>query len=54
MQMKDFLVDQSLIELTVHRTVVLPLSCYETTIYQNINGYIPLHCLVRTIYMIPS
>ncbi|MEH7097726.1 AraC family transcriptional regulator [Neobacillus vireti] len=41
--MKDFMVDQSLKELTEHRTVVLPLACYETTINQNINGYIPLH-----------
>ncbi|MEH7549807.1 MULTISPECIES: AraC family transcriptional regulator [Bacillaceae] len=41
--MKDFIVDQSLKELTEHRTVVLPLACYETTINQNINGYIPLH-----------
>lgn len=43
MQMKDFLVDQSLKELTEHRTTVLPIACYETTINQNINGYIPLH-----------
>lgn len=43
MQIKDFMVDQSLKELTEHRTVVLPLACYETTINQNINGYIPLH-----------
>jgi AraC-like DNA-binding protein/mannose-6-phosphate isomerase-like protein (cupin superfamily) len=37
------MVDQSLKELTEHRTVVLPIACYETTINQNINGYIPLH-----------
>ncbi|MFD2681863.1 AraC family transcriptional regulator [Bacillus seohaeanensis] len=43
MQIKDFVVDQSLKELTEHRTVVLPIACYETTINQNINGYIPLH-----------
>ena len=43
MQIKDFLVDQSLKELTEHRTVVLPVACYETTINQNINGNIPLH-----------
>lgn len=43
MQIKDFMVDQSLKELTEHRTVVLPIACYETTIHQNINGYIPLH-----------
>ncbi|MFS0882976.1 AraC family transcriptional regulator [Metabacillus niabensis] len=41
--MKDFRIDQSLRELTEHRTVVLPIACYETTINQNINGYIPLH-----------
>lgn len=43
MQIKDFRIDQSLRELTEHRTVVLPIACYETTINQNINGYIPLH-----------
>ncbi|PEJ60856.1 AraC family transcriptional regulator [Bacillus sp. AFS002410] len=43
MQIKDFMVDQSFKELTEHRTVVLPIACYETTINQNINGYIPLH-----------
>jgi AraC-like DNA-binding protein/mannose-6-phosphate isomerase-like protein (cupin superfamily) len=43
MQIRDFMVDQSLKELTEHRTVVLPIACYETTINQNINGYIPLH-----------
>ncbi|WP_144549595.1 AraC family transcriptional regulator [Bacillus sp. X1(2014)] len=43
MQMKDFQVDQSLKELTEHRTTVLPIACYETTINQNIHGYIPLH-----------
>ncbi|MGM0878327.1 MAG: AraC family transcriptional regulator [Bacillota bacterium] len=43
MQIKNFMVDQSLKELTEHRTVVLPIACYETTINQNINGYIPLH-----------
>ncbi len=43
MQIKDFMVDQSLKELTEHRTVVIPIACYETTINQNINGYIPLH-----------
>lgn len=43
MQIKNFIVDQSLKELTDHRTVVLPMACYETTINQNINGYIPLH-----------
>ncbi|GKU84151.1 putative HTH-type transcriptional regulator YdeC [Niallia sp. NCCP-28] len=43
MQIKNFIVDHSLKELTEHRTVVLPIACYETTINQNINGYIPLH-----------
>lgn len=43
MQIKDFIVDQSLKELTEHRTVDIPIACYETTINQNINGYIPLH-----------
>jgi len=43
MQIKNFMVDHSLKELTEHRTVVLPVACYETTINQNINGYIPLH-----------
>ncbi|QNF29915.1 AraC family transcriptional regulator [Metabacillus elymi] len=43
MQIKDFMIDQSLKELTEHRTVVLPIACYETTINQNINGYIPHH-----------
>lgn len=37
------MVDRSLKELTIHRTVELPIACYETTINQNINGYIPLH-----------
>ncbi|MGI8384201.1 AraC family transcriptional regulator [Robertmurraya sp. P23] len=44
MQIKNFKVDHhSLKELTDHRTMVLPIACYETTINQNINGYIPLH-----------
>ena len=43
MQIKDFRVDNSLKELTEHRTVVLPIACYETTIKQNINGNIPFH-----------
>ena len=43
MQIKNFIVDESLKELTNHRTVVLPMACYETTIDQNIHGYIPLH-----------
>ncbi|PFH89532.1 AraC family transcriptional regulator [Bacillus sp. AFS088145] len=43
MQIKNFMVDQNLKELTKHHTVVLPIACYETTIKQNINSYIPLH-----------
>jgi AraC-like DNA-binding protein/mannose-6-phosphate isomerase-like protein (cupin superfamily) len=43
MQIKNFMVDKSLKELTKHHTVVLPIACYETTIKQNINSYIPLH-----------
>ncbi|ASB91286.1 hypothetical protein B4090_0274 [Bacillus licheniformis] len=43
MQIKNFMIDQNLKELTEHRTVELPVACYETRINQNINGYIPLH-----------
>lgn len=43
MQIKDFVIDQNLKELTAHRTVALPIACYETTITQHIQGYIPLH-----------
>ncbi|GIP23608.1 AraC family transcriptional regulator [Paenibacillus sp. J22TS3] len=43
MQIRDFMIDQSLKELTEHRTVVLPVACYETRINHNISGYIPLH-----------
>ncbi|CAH8770557.1 AraC family transcriptional regulator [Paenibacillus dendritiformis] len=43
MQIKNFKIDHNLKELTEHRTVELPIACYETTIRQNINGYIPLH-----------
>ncbi|WP_066320222.1 AraC family transcriptional regulator [Bacillus sp. FJAT-29814] len=43
MQMKNFMIDESLKELTKHHTVVMPIACYETTINQNIHGYIPLH-----------
>lgn len=41
--MKNFEIDQNLKELTKHRTVDLPMACYETIINQNINGTIPLH-----------
>ncbi|MDT8860786.1 AraC family transcriptional regulator [Alkalihalobacillus sp. MEB130] len=43
MQIKDFMIDQNLKELTEHRTVMLPFACYETTINKNINEHIPLH-----------
>lgn len=43
MQIKNFMVSQNFKELTQHRTVELPIACYETTIKQNIHGYIPLH-----------
>lgn len=43
MQIKDFGIDHNLKEITEHRTVVLPIACYETTIHHNIHGYIPLH-----------
>ncbi|MFD0825049.1 AraC family transcriptional regulator [Neobacillus sp. M.A.Huq-85] len=43
MQMKNFMIDESLKELTKHHTVVMPIACYKTTINQNIHGYIPLH-----------
>ncbi|WP_229677404.1 AraC family transcriptional regulator [Psychrobacillus lasiicapitis] len=41
--MKDFVIDDSLKDLTSHNTVVMPLACYKITINQNIHGYIPLH-----------
>ncbi|WP_150273990.1 AraC family transcriptional regulator [Paenibacillus tepidiphilus] len=43
MQVTDFRRDRNLKELTEHRTVVLPVACYETTITENIHRYIPLH-----------
>jgi AraC-like DNA-binding protein/mannose-6-phosphate isomerase-like protein (cupin superfamily) len=43
MQIKNFKIDQSLQDLTEHRTLVLPVACYEPTIINNINGFIPLH-----------
>ncbi len=43
MQMKNFIIDESLKDLTKHHSVVMPLACYKTTINQNIHGYIPLH-----------
>ncbi|SUV05679.1 transcriptional regulator [Cytobacillus firmus] len=42
MQIKDFKVDERLKELTSHRTVVMPVACYETKIADNIQGKIPL------------
>ncbi|MFM9328026.1 AraC family transcriptional regulator [Paenibacillus mesotrionivorans] len=41
--MRNFKVDQSLKELTEHRTTALPIACYQTTINQNVHGHIPLH-----------
>ncbi|MBX9996767.1 MULTISPECIES: AraC family transcriptional regulator [Priestia] len=38
-----FKIDENLKELTTHRTVELPVACYQTTISDHINGYIPLH-----------
>jgi len=38
-----FKIDENLKELTTHRTVELPVACYQTTIGDHINGYIPLH-----------
>lgn len=43
MQVIDFIVDQSLMELTEHRTEALPIMCYETVVNLNVNGHIPLH-----------
>lgn len=43
MQIKDFEIDPSLKELTKHQTVSLPIACYQTTIEDHIQGYIPLH-----------
>jgi AraC-like DNA-binding protein/mannose-6-phosphate isomerase-like protein (cupin superfamily) len=43
LQIKDFKVDERLKELTSHRTVVMPVACYETKIADNIQGKIPLH-----------
>ncbi|MFP7253469.1 AraC family transcriptional regulator [Terribacillus goriensis] len=43
MQIRDFLITPQLEELTQHKTVQLPVACYETTIKQNVHGHIPLH-----------
>lgn len=43
MQFKEFTIDPDFKELTQHRTTILPLACYHTTIICNINGYIPMH-----------
>lgn len=43
MQFREFTIDPDFRELTEHRTTVLPLACYHTTIIHNINGYIPMH-----------
>ncbi|WP_428848866.1 AraC family transcriptional regulator [Virgibacillus siamensis] len=41
--MESIEIDHNLKELTQHRTVVLPIACYETRVNQNVLGYIPLH-----------
>lgn len=43
MKFKNIEVGENLKELTSHRTISLPVACYETVIRQNIQGYIPLH-----------
>ncbi|WP_010530203.1 AraC family transcriptional regulator [Lentibacillus jeotgali] len=43
MKFKNIEVGENLKELTSHRTISLPIACYETVIRQNIQGYIPLH-----------
>ncbi|MFP7477966.1 helix-turn-helix domain-containing protein [Terribacillus saccharophilus] len=43
MQIRDFLINPQLEELTQHKTVELPVACYETTIDHHVHGYIPLH-----------
>jgi AraC family transcriptional regulator, melibiose operon regulatory protein len=43
MGIKDPIIDQNLKSLTKYRTITLPMACFEKTINQNINGYIPLH-----------
>lgn len=43
MQIMDFQIDPNLRELTEHRTIVLPLACYRTTIRKHMQGHIPLH-----------
>lgn len=43
MQIRDYLINPQLEELTQHKTVELPVACYETTIKQNVHGHIPLH-----------
>jgi AraC family transcriptional regulator, melibiose operon regulatory protein len=43
MQIKDFKIDHQNRELTQHKTKLLPLACYKTTIHHNVHGYIPLH-----------
>ena len=43
MQIRDFKIDPENRELTRHKTNLLPLACYKTTIQQHVHGYIPLH-----------
>lgn len=41
--MKKFQIADNLEELTAHRTTVLPIACYDTTIREHVQGFIPLH-----------
>lgn len=43
MQTKNFVIDESLKDLTSRQKIIMPITCYETTINKNILGYIPLH-----------
>lgn len=43
MQTQNFLMDDSLQDLTKHHTIVMPVACYEKTIKNHLHGYIPLH-----------
>lgn len=41
MQTQNFLMDDSLQDLTKHHTIVMPVACYEKTIKNHLHGYIP-------------
>ena len=43
MQIKDFKIGPENREMTPHKTNLLPLACYKTTIRHHVHGYIPLH-----------